>query len=118
MKDHARQVMSLVFVPVLTFTLMDSFAYLAPGNRLRAVAAQSTSPSSSYGFVVGSSQIDSVGDNGAAFLGVINFDGAGNVIGTATGKPRGTNAQNTRPVSSAFTGTGSVTLNFAVGFRF
>jgi hypothetical protein len=46
------------------------------------------------------------------------------VTGTATAKPRGTNAQNTQAASFPFTGTyssdpdgfGSVTLNFALGF--
>jgi hypothetical protein len=42
----------LVFVLVLTFTLICSFAYFAPGNRLSAVAAQSTSLSGPFGFLL------------------------------------------------------------------
>jgi hypothetical protein len=124
MKDHARMFSRLVSVLVLTLMLICSFAYFAPGNRLRAVAAQSTSPSGSYGFVVNAFQIDSNGANGGALVGVINFDGAGNATGTATLKPRDTNAQNAQPVPTTFTGTyssnpdgtGSVKLAFDVGF--
>ena len=46
---------------------------------VRAVAAQSTSPSGAFGFVVGVSQIDSNGSNRGAALGILNLDGAGNV---------------------------------------
>jgi hypothetical protein len=123
MKDHARIFPRLASVLILTLTLICCFAYLTPGNALRAVAAQSTSPSGSFGFVVNAFQIDSNGSNGGAVLGVMNFDGAGNVTGTATLKPRNTNAQNAQPVPTTFTGTyssnpdgtGSVTLSFDVG---
>ena len=104
MKDHTRSFPRLVSVLVLTLVLICSFAYFAPGNRLLAVAAQSTSPSGSFGFVAGVSQLDSSGDNGAAFLGLINFDGAGNVTGSATIRPRDTNPQNAQAIPS-FTGT-------------
>ena len=112
MKNHKRSFPRLVSVLVLTLTLICT------------VAAQSTSPSGSYGFVVNAFQIDSNGANGGAVLGVINFDGAGNATGTATLKPRDTNAQNTQPVPTTFTGTyssnpdgtGSVKLAFDVGF--
>jgi hypothetical protein len=120
MKNHKRSFPRPVSVLVLTLTLMGSFAYLAPGNSLRAVAAQS----GSYGFVVNAFQIDSNGANGGAVLGVINFDGAGNAAGTATLKPRDTNAQNAQPVPTTFTGTyssnpdgtGSAKLAFDIGF--
>ena len=109
---------------VLTVTLMCSFAFFAPANLLISVAAQSTSPQGSYGFVVGASQIDSVGANGGAVLGLMNFDEAGNVTGTATVKPRDTNPQNAKAILSTFAGTyssnpdgtGSVVLSFDVGF--
>jgi hypothetical protein len=124
MKDYTRSFPRLVSVPVLTLTLIGSFAYFAPGNSLRVVAAQSTSSSGSFGFVAGVSQIDSNGGNGGALVGVMNFDGAGNVAGTATVKPRSTGNQQAQAIPSTFTGTyssnpagaGSVTLAFDVGF--
>jgi hypothetical protein len=124
MKNNARSFPRLASVLFLTLTLLCAFAYFAPANSLRAVAAQSTSPSGSFGFVGGVSQIDSNGSNGGALLGVMNFDGAGNVTGTGTLKPRDTNNQNAQAVPTTFTGTyssnpdgtGSLTLNFDVGF--
>jgi hypothetical protein len=124
MKNHTRRFPRLASVLFLTPTLLCTFAYFAPANSLRAVAAQSTSPSGSFGLVAGVSQIDSNGANGGALLGILNFDGAGNVTGTATIKPRSTNNQNAQAIPSAFTGTyssnsdgtGSLTLNLDVGF--
>ena len=49
MRDYARMFSRLVPVLVLTLTLICSFAYLTPGNRLRAVSAQSMTPSGSFG---------------------------------------------------------------------
>jgi hypothetical protein len=91
---------------------------------LRAVAAQSMSPTGTFGFFAGVSQIDSGGANGGAFLGIINFDGAGNVSGTTTIKLRNTDPQRAPAIPATFTGTyssnrdgtGSVTLNSSVGF--
>jgi len=87
-------------------------------------AAQSLAPNGTYGFELGVSQIDSVGANGGAMLGVISFDGMGSVSGNAIVKPRDTNAQNAKAAPGAFTGTytvnadgtGSVTLNVDLGF--
>jgi hypothetical protein len=94
MKNHTRSFPRLASVLVLTITLQWSFA-----------AAQSTSPSGSYGFVINAFQIDSNGANGGALVGVMNFDGAGNVTGTATLRPRDTNAQNAQAAPTTFTGT-------------
>jgi hypothetical protein len=102
----------LVSVLILTLTLVSS------------VAAQSTTPSGTYGFVINAFQMDSNGSNGGALVGVMNFDGAGNVIGTATLKPRNTNAQNAQAGPATFTGTyssnpdgtGSAKLAFDAGF--
>jgi len=109
MKDQSRSFPRLVSVPALTLTL------------ICAGAAQS--PSGSYGFVAGVLQIDSNGDNGAAILGVMNFDGAGKMTGTATIKPRSTRDEDAQAGTSAFTGTystnpdgaGRVTLAFDLG---
>jgi hypothetical protein len=70
MKDYRKSFRRAASVLVLTVTLACSFA-----------AAQSTAPSGSYGFVVNAFQIDSNGANGGALVGIINFDGAGNVTG-------------------------------------
>lgn len=112
MRDQTRVFPRLVSVIVLALGLTC------------VVAAQTTSPSGPYGFVVNAFQIDSNGSNGGAVLGVMNFDGAGNATGTATVKPRDTNPQNAQPVPTTFTGTyssnpdgtGSVKLAFDVGF--
>jgi len=69
----------LVPVLVLTLTLICSFAY--------SVAAQSTSPSGSFGFLINASYSDPYQTNGSAFLGLMNFDGAGNVTGSYTSEP-------------------------------
>ena len=108
--DLGRRFTRLAFLPVLTLTLC-SFA-------------QSPSPSGTFGFVVGVSQIDSNGDNGGALVGLITFDGAGNVTGNAIIKPRSTNAKDAQAVPSPFNGTyssnsdgtGSVMINFDIGF--
>ena|SRR5438874_2671096 len=87
MKDHTRMFPRLVPVLVLTLTLICSFAYFAPENRLRAVAAQSTPPSGSFGFLISASYSDPSQTNGTAFLGLMNFDGSGNVTGSYTSEP-------------------------------
>jgi hypothetical protein len=90
---------------------------------LTYAAAQSVSPSGSYGFVASVSAIDSAGANGGALLGVMNFDGVGNVTGNAVIKPRSAESDQAQAVSSPFTGTwsanpdgtGSLALTFDVG---
>jgi hypothetical protein len=114
----------MVSVLVLAFTMVAGVAWMAPGNWLPSVDAQNTSPSGSYGFVMGVSQMDSAGSNGGAVLGIMNFDGAGNVSGTAIVESRNTNAQKAQAAPLPFTGTytsnpdgpGSINMNFAVGF--
>ena len=101
MKDHRRSFPWLVSELVLTLTLICSFAYLAPGNRLRAVAAQSTSPSGSFGFLLHASIIDSGDSNGGVALGVMNFDEAGSMTGRYTVQGRGPNDQ----ITGSVTGT-------------
>jgi hypothetical protein len=89
-----------------------------------SVAAQATAPSGPYGFVVNASQIDSAGANGGALIGIMNFDGAGNVSGNAILKPRNPDPQQAQAVPTALTGTystnpdgtGAVTLSLDIGF--
>src|SRR6267142_1366870 len=126
MKDRARSFPRLVCLLVLTLTLTFSFAYFAPGNSLRAVAAQSTSLNGSFGFLITESFFMRPNNNGTAILGVMNFDGAGNVTGGFTFQ---TGALRDRPVqtiagtltgtySSKPDGSGSVTVVFDAGITF
>jgi hypothetical protein len=94
MKDHTRSISRLVSVLVLTLTLLCSFAH-----------AQSTPPSGSFGFLLNAYSADASG--GFALLGVMNFDGAGNVTGSYTGRSNGGHPQAT----GTFTGTYSTAPN-------
>jgi hypothetical protein len=120
MKDHKRSFSRLVSMLVLTLTLVCSFAYFAPGNGLRAVAAQSTPPSGSFGFLVNAWLAPQNSDSGTAFLGVMNFDGAGNVTGSLTFQRGSTSTKAAQTFAGTLTGTyssnpdgtGSVTVTF------
>jgi hypothetical protein len=108
MKDRTRMFPRLVSVLVLT---------------LSTVAAQSTSPSGSFGFLINASYSDPSQTNGSAFLGLMNFDGAGNVTGSYTSEPdtqpAHTNAGTlTGTYSSNPDGTGSVTITLDTGTIF
>ncbi len=110
MKDHTRWFARLVSASVLALTLLCSMA-----------AAQNNSLSGSFGFLLNYYSVDSPG--GLAILGVINFDGAGNVTGTSTVRSDGGHPQST----GTFTGTyssppngvgskpGTITLNLDNG---
>jgi hypothetical protein len=112
-KDHNLSFPRLAPVLVLTLTLLS-----------RSAAAQSKSPSGTYGFVVNAAQIDSAGETGGAFVGLMTLDGSGKVTGSATAKPRSTNPPDAQIIQTGFNGTytsnpdgtGSMTLNFDVGF--
>ena len=116
----------LASVPLLTLTLLCSFVYLAPGHRLRAVAAQSSAPSGSFGFLITSSFKNTSADaTGVAILGVMNFDGAGNVTGSYTyevdargvGAPKTTAGAFTGTYTPNADGTGSVTMALDAGLN-
>ena len=123
MNDHTRMFPRLVSVLVLTLTLIGSYAYLTPENRLRAVSAQSTSLSGSFGFLINESYSDPSNQNGFAILGVINFDGAGKVAGSYTAEAGSSPQQSSQPITGTLTGTyssnpdgsGSVTIILDVG---
>jgi hypothetical protein len=126
MKDHARQVTSLVFVPLLSLTLMCSFAFFAPAHSLRAVSAQSKPLSGSFGYLISSSVSPTSTDGGMAILGVMNFDGASNVTGSYNVQIGAAANQASQSLTGTFTGTyssnpdgtGSATLTFDVGISF
>jgi hypothetical protein len=69
--------------PVLTLGLALCFAYLTPANMLWSASAQVTSPVGSYGVLLNRWQSSSSNVT-AAFLLVLNFDGAGNISGEYT----------------------------------
>jgi hypothetical protein len=94
MKDYTRSFARLLSMLVLTLTLLCSSA-----------AAQSNSLSGSFGFLLNHS-------GGLAVLGVMNFDGAGNVTGTYTARSNGGHPQST----GTFTGTYSSMPN-GVGLK-
>jgi hypothetical protein len=111
MEDQMRSFPRLVFVLVLTLTLLSSFA-----------SAQSNSLSGSFGYLLNFYTVDASG--GLALLGVMNFDGAGNVTGSYTARSNGGHPQGT----GTFTGTystapngvgvkpGSITLAIDIGW--
>src|ERR1700719_1223523 len=121
MKDRVRSLLRLVSVSVLTLTLICSYAYFTPGNRLCAVSAQSTPPSGSFGFLLNTWNAPQTNDSGTGVLGVMNFDGAGNVTGPLIFERGGTSTKAGGSVAATLTGTyssnpdgtGSVTVTLA-----
>jgi len=116
MKDRARQVTSLVFLPVLTLTLLFCFAYFPPGKSLCAVSAQSTPLNGSFGFALNSWQTKSNTDlNGFAMLGVMNLDGVGGMTGTYTIQIGATEKDRAQTLNGTFAGTYSTTRDSTGG---
>ncbi|HYL38133.1 MAG TPA: hypothetical protein VEV17_19610 [Bryobacteraceae bacterium] len=82
-----------------------------------------TSFTGSFGFLLNAWNTNSAA-TGAAFLGVMNFQGAGNVTGSYSFVMGGNNAQAPQSSAGTFTGTysnnsdgtGSVTIAFDIGF--
>lgn len=70
-------------VPLLAFVLALCFAYLTPANKLSSASAQVTSPNGSYGILLNQWK-DANSNNASALLGLLNFDGAGNITGSYT----------------------------------
>ena len=94
MKDQARHVTLLVLLTVPALTLMCSSAY-----------AQSTSPSGPFGFLLNESMTREVIDTGTAIIGIMNFDGAGNLTGSLIFERGGTSTKPVQSVAAALTGT-------------
>jgi hypothetical protein len=123
MKIHKGLFPRLVPALVLTLTLICSFAYFAPASSLRGVSAQSKPLSGSFGFLLNSSVAQTSTDGGTAILGVMKFDGAGNVTGSYNVQLGDSDSQPASSAAGAFTGTystntdgtGSVTLALDAG---
>src|SRR5579863_6840672 len=88
-----------------------------------AVSAQTAAPSGAFGFLINASYNDPSNESGLAILGLMNFDGAGNVTGSYTSEVGSSPTQTSQPVTGALTGTyssnpdgtGSVTIATAAG---
>ncbi len=89
-----------------------------------ALAQDLSSLNGAYGFQIVANQLDSMGSNGGAIIGVLNFDGTGNVSGTGILKARTGQIQDGQTgqgsVSGTYTvnpdSTGIMTLQFDFGF--
>jgi hypothetical protein len=90
---------------------------------LRTASAQSVPPSGSFGFLIDASYNDPSQTNGSAILGLMNFDGAGNVTGSYTSEPD-TQADHTNAggFSGSYSdnpdGTGSISITLDTGTTF
>ena len=73
-----------------------------------ALAQDLSSLNGAYGFEIVANQLDSIGSNGGAIVGVLNFDGAGNISGTAIDKER------TGQIPDGHTGQGSLSGTYTV----
>lgn len=112
MKNHAR---SLARLAVLALALT---ATLCP------VAAQSPTPTGSFGFLATLWANDPTDMTGGAIVGVMDLDGAGNVTGTYTLQNGASPGQTQQTATGTFSGTysgnpdgtGSTTLQFDAGF--
>ena len=108
MKAHKRPLFRLAPVLILTFMLIC----------LPAVSAQSMLPSGTFGYLINVSLAPQNSDSGTAFLGVMTFDGSGNVAGSYTFQRGSTSAKAPQTATGTFTGTyssnpdgtGSVTM--------
>lgn len=114
MRKPLRQAAGFIVRSAAVLTLVGGFAN-----------AQSSSPSGSFGFLINSAFKSSATATGMAFLGLINFDGAGNVTGTYTYE---VDARSSMPVkttrgsltgtySSNADGTGSATIALDAGIN-
>jgi hypothetical protein len=101
--------------PALALGLALCFAFSMPANKLCSASAQVTSPNGSYGVLLNQWK-DPSSNNVTATLGVLNFDGAGNVSGTYTIAQ----TKNQTAVTGTWTGTysgnpdGSNTVNLTL----
>jgi hypothetical protein len=86
MYDHVRSFPRLLSVLILTLTL-------------RAVSAQSMSPSGSFGLLINASYSDLSNNNGFVVLAVANFDGAGSVSGSYTVELGSSPTQTSQPIA-------------------
>jgi hypothetical protein len=110
-----RSVLRLSAAPALTVGLALCFAYLAPANKLSSASAQVTSPVGSYGVLV-NQWANSNDDVTSAFLGVLTFDGSGNITGTYTVVNQAYTLFNNGSLTGTYSGNpdGSNTVNFAL----
>lgn len=109
MKTH-RRVLRATSIPVLTLELALGFACLS-------ASAQTTSPVGSYGILLNQWKGADASSSPGALLGVLNFDGAGNVSGSYTivGKNPAATGMWTGTSSGNPDGTTTLNLSLDVG---
>lgn len=89
-----------------------------------ALAQDLSSLNGAYGFQIVANQLDSLGSNGGAIIGVLNFDGGGHISGTSILKGRTGKLQDGQTGQAGVSGTyivnpdstGVMTLQFDFGF--
>lgn len=92
-------------------------------SSLGALAAQTVAPSGAFGFLLSTSYTDPTNQGGAAILGLMNFDGAGNVRGSYTLEYGSGGILPVETIPGTFTGTyssnpdgtGTITINLTHG---
>jgi len=109
--------------------LLSRLTWLVLALMLRTASAQSTTLNGSYGFLINAIVSQGSMDGGSAVLGVLNFDGAGNMAGTYTfevgdsaDQPAGLNLSGaltgTYTTNADRTGTLNVILDLGLSFTF
>jgi hypothetical protein len=103
------------FFRLLTISVLALAIACAPA------AAQSASPSGTFGVLLNAQILDQFDNNGGAILGLLNFDGAGNSTGTYTLMARDQGGQTatgslTGTYSTNPDGSGTASLSIDVGF--
>src|SRR5215831_17398234 len=111
-------------VLVMTAALLIGIALWLPGLRSRRVAAQNPGLMGSYGFTAGAPYTGANNSGPIALVGVITFDGAGNLTGSETvvqpdQSPNATTVQSQKvPFTGTYTvnsdGTGTLMIQIPV----
>ena len=111
MNAHRRILRLAASVPVLTPVLALWFVYLIPAQ------AQSTAPVGSFGILLNQWKSADANSSPGALLGVLNFDGSGNVTGSYTIVGKNPTSTGTWTGTSSGNPDGSTTVNltFDVG---
>jgi hypothetical protein len=107
MKTHRRVRRLAASIPVLTLGLALGFAGLS-------ASAQTTSPVGSYGILLNQWKGADASSSPGALLGVLNFDGAGNVSGSYTVVGKNPTATGMWTGTSSGNPDGSATLNLTL----
>ena len=108
MKTHRTILRLAASVPVLSLGLALCFAHLMPAS------AQTTAPVGSFGILLNQLKTADASSSPGAALGVLNFDGAGNVSGSYTIVGKNPTATGTWTGTDSGNPDGSTTLNLTL----